>query len=100
MSTIRTYSGGGGDNRPALCPFWESDYAAEEPWPFETMVFHEGSCKGLYHEAYASESEALAGHARIVANLSNGREFPGETVSGPSGNPTLTAERWRSMLAH
>lgn len=94
VSTIRTFAGGGGDNRGIFVK--ESDFESLTTWPFETMVFQEVSSRGLYHEAFASEAEAKAGHERIADMVRRGLEFPGLTVEGPFGNPTLTPEEWRS----
>jgi hypothetical protein len=57
-------------------------------------VFGTVKSKGLHHEAFNSEEEALQGHERIVKLLGDGQlEFTG--VSGPYGNPSMTAEEWR-----
>lgn len=91
ISTIRTVAGGGVD--ASFGPFSVSDYVGETPWPFETMVFREGSRKGLYHAAYATEAEALAGHAQMIDTIKRGLEFGGG-VKGPFGLPSLTPEEW------
>ena len=96
ISTIQTFAGGGADY--SFGPFADSDYAPDSPWPYETMVFPEKSSTGLYHEPYASESEARKGHQRIANMVREGVEFPGKTVSGPFGNPSLTPEQWEARV--
>jgi hypothetical protein len=93
VSTIQTYSGGGGDNTSIFCPFSESDYAEDTPWPFETIVFRRPSSTGLYHAPYAAKKEALAGHADVVRRLAAGEEVVGG-VKGPFGIPSITPEEW------
>jgi hypothetical protein len=92
VSTVRLLAGGAPDEG---WPFKLSDYADCSTWPFETMVFAGTSSIGLYHEAHTTEAEACDGHARILAMIEKGLEFPGETVEGPNGTPTLKPEQWR-----
>lgn len=94
VSTVRTFSGGGADNRPFGSPFSDSDYADETPWPYESMVFPEASSVALYHEAHDSELAARERHQKLVGTVERGLEFHGDTVEGPYGVPTLTAAEW------
>lgn len=98
VSTIRTVGGGARENIETLCPFRESDYETYTTWPFETMVFAEASSKGLFHKAYETKEEAIAGHAQAVSDIKAGNEFPGDTVEGPFGTPTLTPEMWKERV--
>jgi|SRR5579863_4343594 len=99
VSTIRTLAGGSPDTKDGWSPFSMADFADFTAWPFETMVFLKDNRKGLYHEAHATEEDAKTGHARVVDMVRRGLEFPGETVSGPDGNPTLTPEQWALRTA-
>lgn len=93
VSTIRTHAGGGNDYRPPHSPFSDSDYVDETPWPFEVMVFRQGSSTGLYHAAFATDKEALDGHRLMVETIRIGTEFGGG-VRGPFGVPSITPEEW------
>jgi hypothetical protein len=97
ISTIRTFAGGGGDNH-GIGPFKESDYANETPWPFETVVFKEGSSRGLYHAAYSTKEQAESGHQQMIETIKKGLEFGGG-VKGFWGIPSLTPEEWRLRCA-
>lgn len=94
ISTVRTYSGGGGNNRSPFSPFGEADYADETPWPYEVMVFRSGSSRGLYHAPFGSKAEALNGHKLMVETIKLGTEFGGG-VKGEFGVPSTTPEEWR-----
>lgn len=101
VSTIQTLAGGGGNNRPITAPFQESDY--DTPWPYETLVYGDGSSKGLYHEAYSDERAAKDGHKRIVEMITDCLKYGfhhwrGKNVDGTVwGNPSLTGDQWRAL---
>lgn len=97
VSTIRTLSGGAPDRplMPGLGLLFDSTYADETPWPYETVVFQSG-IKGHYHEAYKSESAARKGHRRIVAQIKDGTLPVGKGVDTIYGNPTLTPEEFEA----
>jgi hypothetical protein len=98
ISTIRTFSGGGGSNRLAAMPFLEeADYANETPWPFETLIWRGGGGPGLYHAPYATKDEARKGHALMIETVKLGTEFGGG-VQGPFGNPSTTPEQWKARM--
>lgn len=58
------------------------------------MVFKVGTRKGLYHEPYANEDAAVAGHARILAAVTAGTLEFGTTVQGEQGLPLITPDEW------
>lgn len=95
VSTVRLFAGGETDNRPDGSPFSLSDYAEENPWPFETMVFKPRSSTGIYHEPYSSGDEAKEGHKRIVERCIDGTLPIGHGVTGVFGTPSITAEEWK-----
>lgn len=98
ISTIRCLPGGGVNN-PNFIPGADlSDYENYNIWPFETMVFPDGSSCGLYHEPHETEAEAKLRHAAIVDMVERGLEFPGESVN-ENGTPTMGLEQWRQRLA-
>lgn len=94
VSTVRMIAGGAGPTRDSLSPFNDFDYDDCLTWPFETMVFPAGQRMraGLYHEAYADEDEARAGHARVVSLCTDGTLPVGTGIA--DGNPSLTPEQW------
>lgn len=94
ISTTRTDAGGATPYRPVFSIFSSSDYDDLNAWPFETMVFREGSRVGLYHEPYSTEQAARDGHARVVESVSSGTISIGYGVQGSQGTPSLTPEQW------
>lgn len=100
VSTIRTVAGGAPPSGASWTPFTTADFDDLNIWPFETMIFHVGSRRGLYHEAHETEAEAIERHAAIVGMIEAGLEFPGVTVTQDAeGTPTLTREQWEQRLA-
>jgi hypothetical protein len=91
VSTIRTLAGGA-PSSPPIGFFSESDFDSYLIWPFETMVFRPSSRRGLYHAAYSTKEEALAGHTQITETIRRGSEFGGGV--NEDGEPSLTAEEW------
>lgn len=51
-------------------------FGGGEPLIFETMVFGRDSWSDLACERYATLAEAVAGHARIVAECEAGQHMP------------------------
>lgn len=95
VSTIRTDAGGGARSYGGFAS--SADYEDLNAWPFETMVLKVGSRKGLYHEAYADEESARAGHARVLVAVENQTLVWGQGVQGQNGTPTLTPEDWSAQ---
>lgn len=95
VSTIKTFAGGAPDSKPRGSPFALSDYADENPWPYETMVFRPGSNRGLYHEPHASLKQAKDGHAYAVSLCRAGTLKEGHGVRGDFGVPSITPDEWR-----
>ena len=98
VSTVQTFAGGAADSRPTLSPFSLSDYADENPWPFETMVFRLGSSRGLYHEPHASEMQARDGHTYAVSLIKAGTLIEGTGVRGDFGVPSITPDEWKDRF--
>jgi hypothetical protein len=97
VSTIQTDAGGGEEYSSPFAPFSSSDYVSETPWPFETMIFRDGSSTGLYHAPYATKAEAVRGHAKMVDTIKQGIEFGGG-VEGVFGTPSMTAVQWEERI--
>ena len=98
ISTIRTDSGGAARSYAMGGFFSSADFDDINAWPFETMVFKVGSRTGLYHEPYADEVAATAGHQRVVESVAaNTLEF-GKGVTAPFGTPSLTPEEWQAAV--
>jgi hypothetical protein len=98
VSTVRTYAGGAPNIQGLGAPFGTKDFAKETPWPYETMVFSEGSSKGLYHEPSADQGDAEAIHCIVIEHIQAGDLQLGRGVSGPWGNPSMTPADWRKSL--
>jgi hypothetical protein len=97
VSTIKTIAGGAPRSYAGPSPFTEADFLNETPWSFETMIFRDGSGRGLYHAPYATKEEAIAGHALMVKTIEVGAEFGGG-VEGPFGTPSTTPEQWHERM--
>lgn len=97
VSTVRTDAGGAPRSYGMFGFFSSADYDDINAWPFETMVFKVGTRKGLYHEPYASEDAARAGHERIRSAVEAGTLEFGTTVTGEQGLPLITPEQWREQ---
>jgi len=98
VSTVQTFTGGAPDVKPLGSPFSLSDYADENPWPYEPMVFWPDSSRGLYHRAYRDKKDAKKGHIEIVQACLDGVLPIGDGVRGDFGIPSLTPEEWKAML--
>jgi len=99
VSTVRTDAGGGEEHIDWISGASSKDYIDENPWPYETMVFREAGSTGYYHQAYATEKEALAGHTEIIDLIKKGDLEIGKGVTGEYGNPSLTAEQWNNRVS-
>ena len=58
----------------------DHQYGEGPPLIFETMVFPDDSFVDSFCERYSTETEALDGHERIVANLRAGLTPSGEPI--------------------
>jgi hypothetical protein len=99
VSTIRTDAGGAMASSCFGAPFSTADYVNETPWPFETMVFHPNSSRGLYHEPHRTKQQAEEGHRYAVSLIKSGTLTLGAGVRGDFGVPAMTPQEWADRMS-